>query len=268
MLIGVGALVLAAVVGLMLVRGVDPVEVWAAVLFMPVFVAFMVSGLTGGLIAGVVAAGIYIVLRAPAIDAVGFDRFAGLILSRSAAYMLFGAIGGFANSVLAQSLQKLELYDEIDDDTGLRNARAFLTDTDLEMARARRYKTFFSVVALEFPSAGLNALGRRKRAAVLRDLGASLREAVRTVDLAVHAQDGDTHHVAVILPETASEGAAVFGGRLAPDVSAFLNERGADVGLIAPNIMSFPDDEAALQSLRERFGQIEATEHPTTAVEA
>ena len=65
--------------------------------------------------------------------------------------------------MLEGSLEKLELYDEIDDETGLYNARHLLLQTDLETSRARRYQTLFSVVALDFPAAPLNALRSRQR---------------------------------------------------------------------------------------------------------
>jgi hypothetical protein len=114
--------------------------------------------------------------------------------------------------VLESALEKLDLYDEIDDETGLYNARHLLAQTDLEVARARRYKTLFSVVTLDLPAAPFDALGRRKRRQVLRELGRQVGASVRTVDHVVHFRDGDVHRLAAILPETGTEGAEVFRG--------------------------------------------------------
>ena len=159
LLVLAGVLVLGVVALTMYARSVDTVEVVATLLFLPIFLAFVYRGVVGGVIAARGRA------RAstsrsgtPAIDAIGADEFTGLIVSRAAAYLIFGAVGGWAMQVLEGSLEKLELYDEIDDETGLYNARHLLQQTDLETARARRYQTLFSAVELDFPAAPLNAL--------------------------------------------------------------------------------------------------------------
>ena len=90
--------------------------------------------------------------RRPAIEAIGAGRYTALIFSRAIAFFAFGAIGGLANQQLKGSLTKLDLYDQIDDDTGLFNARYFLQDTDLEVSRSRRYQTIFSVTVVDVPS--------------------------------------------------------------------------------------------------------------------
>src|SRR6266480_4906459 len=92
------------------------------------------------------------------------------------AFVAFGAIGGLANQQLRSSLTKLDLYDQIDDDTGLFNARYFLQDTDLEMSRARRYQTIFSVTVVDVPAEALDSMGRRRRRAALRQLGRLLAD--------------------------------------------------------------------------------------------
>ena len=132
------------------------------------------------------------------------------------------------------------------------------------MSRARRYQTLFSIASVDFPSAPLNDLGRRRRRGALRQLGQLLSDSVRTVDRAVHAHDGQLHRVAVVLPETASEGAEVFTERLATRIAAFLGQRGATVNesSVLRRAMTFPGDEAALQELREEFADIERREHP------
>ena len=122
LLVLVGVLVLGVVAVTMYARRVDTVEVVATLLFLPIFLAFVYRGVVGGVVAALVATGIYTALRYPAIDAIGADEYTGLIVSRAAAYLIFGAVGGWAMSVLEGSLEKLELYDEIDDETGLYNA--------------------------------------------------------------------------------------------------------------------------------------------------
>ena len=263
LLVLTGVLVLGVVALVMYARRVDTVEVIATLLFLPIFLAFVYRGVVGGVVAAVAATAIYTALRYPAIEAVGADEFTGLIVSRAAAYLIFGAVGGWATQVLEGSLDKLELYDEIDDDTGLYNARHLLQQTDLETARARRYQTLFSAVELDFPAAPLNALRARQRRAMLRDLGRQLREGVRNVDHVIHAQDGTTHRLVAILPETAGEGAEVFRGRFEEQVSAFLTDRGAviDPASVHSHAVTVPGDDEGLGALRTDFQRIDALQH-------
>src|SRR5207302_5595002 len=187
----VGGLVLLGLTALVTyVRRVETAEVAAILFFIPIFVAFVFWDWIGGLIAAAAATAGYIILREPAIHALGSGPFVSLIFSRSIAFFAFGAIGGLGNQQLEASLTKLDLYDQVDDATGLYNARYFLQDTDLEVSRSKRYQTIFSVAVVDFPVAALDAVGRRRRRTVLRQLGQLLAESVRTVDRAVHADDG------------------------------------------------------------------------------
>jgi GGDEF domain-containing protein len=263
LLVLVGVLVMGVVAFTMYARRVDTVEVVATLLFFPIFIAFVYRGVIGGVIAALAATGVYIALRYPAIDAIGADEFTGLIASRAAAYLIFGAVGGWAVQVLEGSLEKLELYDEIDDETGLYNARHLLQQTDLEMARARRYQTLFSAVTLEFPSAPLNDLRARRRRGLLRDLGRQVKDAARNVDHVVHANDGTSHRLVAILPETAREGAEVFRSRFEDKVHEFLDHHGASVdpSTVRASALTFPGDEEELDALRTEFQRIDSLLH-------
>src|SRR5205807_96489 len=139
------------------VRRVETAEVAAILFFMPIFVAFVFWDWIGGLVVAAGAIAGYIALREPAIHALGSGKFIGLIFSRSIAFLAFGAIGGLANQQLEASLTKLDLYDQVDDDTGLYNARFFLQDTDLEVSRSRRYQTIFSVTVVDVPSEAIDS---------------------------------------------------------------------------------------------------------------
>lgn len=257
-----GLLVLAVVALVMYVRRVDTVEVVATLLFIPVFLAFVFRGVWGGVVGALVAIGVYTAMRSPAVDAIGFGEFAGLITSRAAAYLIFGAIGGWSTQVLEGSLEKLELYDEIDDETGLYNARHLLNQIDLESARARRYQTLYSLVLLDLPAAPFTRLKPRERRNMLRDLGRLLGEGVRNVDHVVHARDGEAHRFAVVLPETAHEGAEVFRGRFGERISHYLGERGVAVdGGLEARALTVPGDDDAVVDLRHEFERLDALQH-------
>ena len=260
--VGVGILLIVAAV--VYVRRVETVEVVATLLFIPVFIALVLWGWRGGLAAGVLAAAGYGWLRVPAIEAVGLDRFLGLLVSRGLAYIAFGVIGGWAAHQVERSLHKLDLYDQIDDATGLFNARFFLQGTDLEAARAKRYQTLFSVVSVDVPVAALSGLSGKKAARALRDLGRSIAGSIRNVDRAVHADDGIYHRFTVILPETGREGVRVFADRLAERVAAHFTERGVQLtpDRLQVATLTLPDDEEELTRLRDEYSAIDRSEHP------
>jgi GGDEF domain-containing protein len=263
LLVITGIAVLAVVALVMYARRVDGIEVAATLLFLPIFLAFVFRGVVGGVVTAVAAIGVYAALRYPAIDAVGIGEFSGLIISRAAAYLIFGSIGGWSMQVLEGSLTKLELYDEVDDETGLFNARHLLHQLDLEMARARRYQTLFSVVLMELPSAPFTKLKSRDRRSVLRDLGRLLGEGVRNVDHVVHARDGEVHRFAIVLPETAHEGAEIFRGRFDQRVRGYLRDRGVaiDVDQLPARALTFPGDDDAIEVVQADFTRLDAAQH-------
>jgi len=266
--LGGGLLALGVIAVIAYTRRVDAIEVAGTLLFVPVFIAFLFGRVKGGLIAGILAAVAYGFLRAPTIEVVGLDAFAGLLASRVIALVLFGAIGGWAVGQLQTSLTKLDVVDRIDDVTGLGNARSFLSGADLEMSRATRYRTIFSVVVLDFPSTALAPLSRRARARALKDLGAAMRRSLRTVDSVAHVmQDDGRHRLAVILPETPSDGALVTADRLTSEVTAFLRDQGSDAKttIVRPRTMTLPADEKALRGVRAEVASVDRREHPETA---
>ncbi len=262
LLVGLAGLLLLA--GLTYARRVETVEVVAVLLFIPVFVALVFWGPWGGTIAGALAAGVYILLRLPAIDAVGLDPFLGVIASRSVALIAFGAVGGWASRQLETSVRKLELYDHIDDETGLLNARFFLEETDLETSRSDRYQTIFSVALAEFPASAFDGAPARRRRSALRGLARELRQSIRTVDRAVHGGDGRRHLIAVVLPETGPEGAQIFTHRLGDRVAEHL--RGASASFRRETVLTrwatYPEDAGQLRAFREDYRRIDRLERP------
>jgi predicted signal transduction protein with EAL and GGDEF domain len=270
LLLAGGLLVLLVVALVQYLRNVEPVEIGATLLFIAPFLGFVLWKIPGGLVGGALGAVGYILLRLSAIHAVGAGPFTGIIVSRSIAYLLFGAIGGWATMQLEGSLSKLELYDQIDDDTGLFNARFFVQDIDLEMSRSKRYETVFSLVVVEVPGDAIESLTRRKRGALLRDVGRRLKDAGRTVDRLAHASDGGVHAFAFVLPETGPEGTNVFVQRLLGELAGYLGRSGVSVApeRLAHHVATFPGDDAAVAAIRTRFSELDRREHPETLPEA
>lgn len=263
-LLGVGIAVLLLIAAMMLARGVVRDEVIAIVFFIPIFVAFVFWNERGGLSVGLIATAAYVWLLRDAIETVGFDRLLGQFGSRAIGYLLFGFLGGWANRELEQSLNKLELYDQIDDRTGLFNARFILQDTDLEISRSKRYQTIFSVAVVEIPNLLLEPLSRRQVAGLLRELGRLLRSSVRTVDRVVHGAGHEAHKFAVILPETGREGVMIFAARLNKKLEEHLSKRGmaGSEGRLRTRSMTHPGNEDQIEILRQEFAVIDRLEHP------
>lgn len=264
-MLGVGLVVLLLIAGVMLARSVQPVEVFAVLLFIPVFLGLVFWGLPGGLVGAALASIVYTGLRWSDIQLVGWSSLSGLILTRTVSYFVFGALGGWANEQLEASLTKLELYDQIDDESGLYNARFFVQDTELEMSRSQRYQTLFSVASVAVPVAALEPLSRRQRSGLLKDLGRLLRDSVRAVDRPVHGRDSKHHRFAVVLPETGKEGAQIFGERLASSIVAYMGKRGIRVASseVDWKAVSFPAEEKQLRDEITRFATIAKEDHPS-----
>jgi diguanylate cyclase (GGDEF)-like protein len=238
-------------------RRVETAEVVAILLFIPIFVAFVFWDWAGGVLAAALATAAYVALRTDAIQAVGLDQFIGVIISRSMAFFAFGFVGGIANRHVRSSLMKLDLYDHVDDTTGLYNARYLLEAFDLEVSRAKRYQSVFSVSVIDIPAATFDGVNRRRRDRVLREIGHGVRSSVRTVDRVAHAADGDRYRFAVVLPETGEEGARIFTDRLADRLGALLG-----ITTITSLAVTYPGDDEALRQLTDDFAAVDRTQHP------
>jgi GGDEF domain-containing protein len=214
----VGLLIIGLVVLTMALRDVDPIEITATIAFAPVFVAFLFFGWKAGLAVGALAAAGYVAMRRSAIDVVGFAPLFGTISSRVIGYLVFGGIGGWAAEQLQAAIDKLELHDEVDDATGLGNARLAVGAIDTERARAQRYEKIVSIIECRFRMP--EAVGEKITAATLRQLGAAIAHSVRTSDHAAHVQDDDVHRLIIVLPETGAVGAETVASNLDREVRA------------------------------------------------
>lgn len=216
----VGLIIIGLVVLTMTLRDVDPVEITATIAFAPVFAAFLFWGWKAGLVTGVAAAVLYVAMRGDAIQVVGIDPLFGTLTSRVLGYLVFGGVGGWAAEQLQAAIDKLELYDEVDDATGLGNTRAALSAIDTERARATRYQKVVSVIECRFHMP--DAVGARLGAGELRKLGGAIAHSVRASDQVSHVEDEDMHRLIVVLPETGAVGAQTVAGNLDREVRARL----------------------------------------------
>lgn len=263
LLLLVGLVILGLIAAIMFARRVDPVEVAATILFLPVFMAFLLFGIRGGIVGGLLAALGYVALRYPDIQAVGADRFAGLIATRSIGYLVFGVVGGWATDTLSASIVKLDLYDHIDDATGLHNSRYLIETIDLERSRSTRYEKVFSVVTIERP---LQTNGKQRKR-YINAVAADIRLGARTVDQVVHATQDDVDIFAIVLPETGAEGSRVFAGKLTTHLDEVASSFEEGTGTWLPSTVTFPGQETELDALVARFKEIVKVDYPESSVE-
>ncbi len=256
LVLAVGLILLGLVAITMLLRGIDPVEVTATLMFAPLLAGFLFYGLRAGLALGLVASTIYLAMRWPAIRIVGFPAVAGLVFSRVVGFLAFGLAGGWAADRVKRGLDKLDLYDEIDDESGLGNARSFLSAVDLETSRAQRYEKFFAVVIARFSDAPWASERPRRRRAAMRAFGSHLSAGARATDHLAHGRTGTKHVVAAVLPETSAGGVRTFADNLSDAIKSVTGS----VPEIATAV--YPGDEDRLADMVEAFRRIDDASRP------
>lgn len=233
-------------------RGAAPTEVLAPLLYVPVVVGGVFAGMTGGLAAAGAASLLYSAVLFDQSGALGLRPLLTLLTTRITLYVLFGVAVALGARSIEARLRKLEIYDRIDDDTGLLNSAAFLADSDLERGRADRYRTLFSVVALRMDADTVAGRSRRRVRRMFRDLGRALQDSIRTVDKASHVHTDTDELFLVVLPETGAEGAQVFAERAERSLGRFLEGRGVHLnGHVAVDRLTYPPDVAALDAVRD-----------------
>lgn len=240
-------------------RGAAPTQVLAPALYIPVFAGAVLFGLLGGVVAAAGASLVYVLVLVDEVAAIGVRIFVGLLLTRVATFFFYGVLVALGTRFIESRLRKLELYDQIDDVTELYNGAFFLEDSDLEMNRSNRYQSIFSVAELRMDRELFAGSGNRRYKRALRDLGRMLRRAVRGVDRPARVDDGVSDRFLVILPETGREGSEVIAGRLEAATRSFLQERRfSPDGNVSWRAMTFPEDQATIESLRREVAEIDA----------
>jgi two-component system cell cycle response regulator len=138
--------------------------------------------------------------------------------------------------------RRLEALATTDPLTRILNRRALLDRLNAEVDRARRYESSLTLLLLDldhFKEVNDTA-GHLAGDTVLRRIGVLLEEAIRKVDIV--ARYGGEEFV-VLLPETVSEGAAVFAERLRERIAAESFDVGAGRAVnltVSIGIATFP----------------------------
>lgn len=154
------------------------------------------------------------------------------------------------------------LHDEIDQETGVGNARAALTLIERETGRAASHGSLFSVVVLNVGRDRLVGLHPRHRARILGDLLRGIADDVRSSDRVCRVATSDREQIVIVLPDTSASGARLFTNRLVPHVRQRLADQGGrsiDQTLPA-EVVTAPGDGVAVERLQRRLQVIVGTE--------
>jgi two-component system cell cycle response regulator len=143
--------------------------------------------------------------------------------------------------------RRLEELATTDALTRLLNRRALLERLSVEVDRARRFKQQLSLLMVDLDHfKNINdQYGHLGGDDILRQMGGLLNGAVRTID--VVARYGGEEFV-LILPETSTDGAAVFGERMREKVSEHQFEVGSDRAVhltCSVGVATFPSPRVA-----------------------
>lgn len=144
-----------------------------------------------------------------------------------------------------EMLEVVERSSGVDPVTGLANERAFRSEVQAEMRRARRYRGELAVALFDLDEFRRveQAAGIRVGDRVLRELGILLKNCSRDVDTA--ARPG-SDEFALVLPETGRNGALLVAERFRLEVVAYFRRREiAGVHLpvaVSGGVASYPGD--------------------------
>ena len=233
-------------------RGLPPTEVLAPFLYIPVLAAAVLGGWTPGLIAAALVSMVYGAALQDQSKTVGFGLMAGLFVDRAATYALYAVAAAFVSGYVERRLWKLERVDRVDDATGLGNAAEFVEACELEMKRADRYGSTFSLAEVRLDAEVLDAQNRRRRAKTLLTIGTTLAASTRRVDRAARVTSHDAEQFVIILPETGEDGSNILAGRLDTAVRTALAGCSVEAnGQLSVHTLSYPGDRDEIERLRE-----------------
>jgi len=240
-------------------RGAAPTEVLAPALYIPVFGAAIFFGVVGGLAAAALSSTLYGLVLIDQSGVLGTRLFVGMLVNRTTTYVLYGLVVAIGARFLEGKLHKLELYDHIDDETDLYNSSFFLDDTAMELSRAGRYSSIFSVAEVRLADDLFARSSRSRRRHTRRDMAKLLRTAIRTVDRPSRVRDEDGDRFLVILPETDRQGSDILAERLGTAARRYLADQGVEAnGSLAVRALAFPEDTEALNELRSTVAVADA----------
>lgn len=228
------------------------VEIVAQLGLFAVLFAAVRLGRRGGLIAAVLAAGAYVLLRVPTLPGDLTVEVALVIASRMAAFGLLGVVGGEIATRLRYSLSRLEDGSAIDEWSHVFNERYIAQALQRALGRSTRYGEPFSVVLLGLSPSLFAGLTAARQRSLVRSLAERVRSDLRMVDEVGRLEDG---RFVVLLPHTPKAGGNVVAERICALARDTLGARDESVTCVC---MGAPEDQEPLSRLDTELNKLHA----------
>ncbi|MDP2182947.1 MAG: hypothetical protein Q8K99_10325 [Actinomycetota bacterium] len=231
-------------------------EVFAQVLLLGVLLGAVHWGRSGGSLAALAAAALYIVMRLPLVlSAQGLSLdIATLVIVRILTYGLIGIVGGELCTRIKYIFARLERSSSIDDWSQVYNQRFILRTLTAAGGQYARYDTPYTVVLIKVAPAIMDGLRVSKQRSLVRGIASHIRGDIRLVDEAGRLEDGT---FIAVLPHTPKAGGAVVAERLRAGVMRVLGAREESV---TATLLGAPEDSQELDVLRESLGSGEPSQ--------
>lgn len=249
-LLGAGALMVAANLLLLFLNGAETEELFAQLLLFVVLAGATHWGRAGGFAAAALASLLYLVVRIPLVmETHGLTLdVAALVGLRIAAFGVLGIAGGELLGRLRYMMHHASETSGIDEWSQTYDERLMAQALDALVRRFERYQTSFSVLLIGLAPALTQDLRPARHRVLVRGIASHLRTDVRLVDEIGRLDDG---RFIVLLPHTPAEGARIVADRLCLGVSDVI---GVPVERIEMTVLSAPDQAERIASLRSSLG--------------
>jgi GGDEF domain-containing protein len=229
--------------------GASDQELIAQFMLLPILLAAIHYERKGGLIAALAATLIYVGLRVPQLlDPVLRQPVLGLLIVRTAAYVVIGVMGGEVCALIKHFFQRVEQRDLIDPETGI-YAPGHIGRLLSELIEENgRYGTLFSAALFDVDPAAVPA-ERRHRKHLLREIAHAIHNDVRAVDDVGRRSE---YEFLALFPNTPLEGGNVASGRVSRSIQTHLDKRGVTAERsFSTRTLGYPEDSEELTRLAE-----------------
>ncbi|MDZ4169460.1 MAG: hypothetical protein U1E26_07370 [Coriobacteriia bacterium] len=246
LILAVGAAMIVGSLAVSLPVGGPPevIEIVANLMLFGVLFGAVKWGRRGGLIAAIIAASVYILMRIPTLQAVPISPETMIIIgSRLAALGILGVIGGEATTRVKYIMAGLEEDSSIDEWSRVFNEKHVAVELMQSLGRTDRYGEPFSIVIFTLSPSLFAGFSSSRQRSVVRGLADLIRSDLRMVDEVARLNDG---RFLVLLPHTPKAGGAVVGDRLGGLTKTKL---GAQDRSVTWQVLSTPEDTDALRAL-------------------
>ncbi len=225
-------------------NGPETAESVALIMLFIVLAVAVRYGRRGGLVAAVIASGVYILMRAPLLSSGPLSPAAlTMVLAQLAAFGLVGIVGGELCARINYLIADLNDGSAIDEWSRVYNQKHAAASLTRALARFTRYGEEFSLLVVTLSDAVFADYSPAAKRKIIRGLANHIRTDVRVVDEVARLDDG---RFAVMLPHTPKAGGEVVRARLTGGLQSALGSRDNTVKVVC---LSVPDDDVSLTSL-------------------